>query len=192
MQDEVNPDGVIAHDLDERGVDRLETFAPTFATMAGDQNALPTVVHQPLGGKVRLGGDQRVDPGVAGHVHFAPEALCPQVRGGPFRRCEQQVGASVDRGAIFLLGPGEERIVSPQSCLDMCDGNLGEGAGERCSKRARGIACTTTRSGAGLNSGSMAAVAMRTCRCGFSSPGQPRRTAGYASSPNSAGSRAAC
>ena len=46
----------------------------------------------------------------------------------------------VDGGAIFLLWPGEARIVRSQARLDMRDRNLGEGARERCAKRAGGVA----------------------------------------------------
>jgi hypothetical protein len=68
------------------------------------------------------------------------EALYTQVRGGSFGGREQQVCPSVDRGAIFLLRPGEARIVCSQACFDMRDRNVGEGASERCAKRARGVA----------------------------------------------------
>src|SRR5438270_3267600 len=111
MQDEVNADAIIAYDLDERGGDRLKTFAPSFATMAGDENATPRFVHRPLRRKPRLGADQRIDAGIARHVHLAMEALRAEVRGGLFGRCEQQVGASVDGGAIFLFRPREPWIV---------------------------------------------------------------------------------
>ena len=121
MQDEVNADAIIAYDLDERGGDRLKTFAPSFATMAGDENATPRFVHRPLRRKPRLGGDQRIDAGIARHVNLAPEALRPQVHGRPFGGREKQVGVSVDRGAIFLLGPGEAGIVRPQARFDMRD-----------------------------------------------------------------------
>ena len=61
----------------------------------------------------RLDREQRIDAGVPRHVHIALNTFGAQVRGGRFGRGEQQVGPSVDGSAIFLLGPGEARIVCP-------------------------------------------------------------------------------
>ena len=55
-------------------------------------------------------------------------------------RREQQVGVGVDHGAIFLLRPGQQRIMRPQARLDMRDRDPGDEGSQRAAKRARRVA----------------------------------------------------
>ncbi len=53
----------------------------------------------------------------------------------PGRR-EQQLSARVDRGAIFLLRPGECGVVGPEPGFDMGDRNVRREGRERSADRA--------------------------------------------------------
>lgn len=91
-------------------------------------------------GKLRLDRQNRVDRRVSRHEDLAGDLFLPQVLGRRRRRCEQQARLRIDGGAIFLLGPGEERVVSPEPRLYMGDRNSRGEAGKRGPQRARRVA----------------------------------------------------
>ena len=107
-------------------------------------------------------------------------------------RREQQVGVGVDHGAIFLLRPGQQRIMRPQARLDMRDRDPGDEGSQRAAKRARRVALNDDEVRRPRRSGRRARVTAWKWTCGFSSPGQFNSIRGKAFSPNSSGVSAAC
>lgn len=91
------------------------------------------------GRQLCLDGEQCIDRRVAGDVDLSADTLRSQVRGGARRRREQQFGMRIDRGSIFLLRPRQQRIMSPQTCLDVRYRHARREAGEGTAESARGI-----------------------------------------------------
>jgi hypothetical protein len=108
--------------------------------MAGDQHTRGAAVAQRRRRQLPLEAEQRVDAGVAGNVNFAGYVLAAEIRGTDYGQRQQQVGLRINRRAIFLLRPRQERIVGPEARLDVRDRNARGECGERRAKRARGIA----------------------------------------------------
>jgi hypothetical protein len=73
-------------------------------------------------------------------VDFTRHFLRAQVGGGERGRREQELGIRIDRGPIFFLRPGQERIVGAQACLDMRNGDAHLKTSQRRAQRARRVA----------------------------------------------------
>ena len=79
MEHHVDPDASAPRQRDQRLRDRLQPLAPAFAPMAGDQQATAgSAVAQRWWRQPRLGAEQGIDPGVAGHMHLAADLLRAQ------------------------------------------------------------------------------------------------------------------
>ena len=137
----------VKHEVDDRtlrqladgGGDGAQPFTPALAAVGGDEE--PRGALAPLRPwKPGFDREQCVDRSVAGDVDLARGVLRAKVRRGQRGWREQQVGPRVDCGPIFLLGPGQERVMGPEPRLDMGDRHLGGEGGERRAKRARRIA----------------------------------------------------
>ncbi|MEO8547615.1 MAG: hypothetical protein ABI422_04535 [Sphingomicrobium sp.] len=180
----------VQHDLDGRNAivgqpaqrrgDRAQAVAPILAPMAGDKELRHAAIAQARRRQLGPGFHQRVDAGVAGDEHRAADAFLHEILGGERRRREQQVGAGVDRGAIFLLGPRHGHVVAAQPGFDMGDRHSRCEAGQRAAERARGVALDDNQVGSageqGANRrGDALDVGMRVLVAGAA---QPRRRIG--------------
>ena len=141
MEHHVDPDASAPRQRDQRLRDQLQPLAPAFAPMAGDQQATAgSAVAQRRWRQPRLGAEQGIDPGVAGHMHLAADSFALKIGRGLLGRSEQQLGAGVDGSAIFLLGPGQTVIVSAKPGLNMGYRDAGGECPQRRPERARRIA----------------------------------------------------
>ena len=77
---------------------------------------------------------------VAGDINRAADAFGTEVRRTSCGRCEEKVGPGVDGDPVAFLRPGQERIETAQSCLDMRHRHIRVEAGERSAKRAGRVA----------------------------------------------------
>jgi len=73
-------------------------------------------------------------------VDPARHALAGEIEGGEVGRREQQVGARVDLGAIFLLRPRQRAVAGAEPGFDMGERDRGCERGARAAERARRIA----------------------------------------------------
>jgi hypothetical protein len=109
------------------------------------------------------------------HVDFARHALVAQIGGCELGGREQQIGARIDRGATFLLGPWELQVVRPEARFDMGHGHAGGERSERAAERAGGIPLHDQQVGwagkhGGYCRGDPAHVAMRILLAGAIEP----------------------
>ena len=140
VKDHVHVRGPACPQFDQRGRDGLKALAPAFTPVAGDEQALEAGIMNSGWRKRRLGAQQSVDPSIAGHMDFTAHLLSIQVRCGELCRREKEVRVGVDRGAIFLLGPGKGRVVGPQARFDVGNVHTGNEPRERSTERTGRIA----------------------------------------------------
>jgi hypothetical protein len=110
MKDEADHGSM--RELGNRFGDGLESRTPAFAPMACDQDGREGPFPHRGWGQLRFDGDQRIDRGVTGDMDFSRNILCSKILGGRRGGREQQVSVRVDSGAIFLLWPRKEWVMS--------------------------------------------------------------------------------
>ena len=164
MEHHVDPDASAPRQRDQRLRDRLQPLAPAFAPMAGDQQATAgSAVAQRRWRQPRLGAEQGIDPGVAGHMHLAADSFALKIGRGLLGRSEQQLGAGVDGSAIFLLGPGQTVIVSASPASTWATGMPAANAPNAAPSALDVSPWTTSRSGPRPSVGWIEASTLRTC-----------------------------
>lgn len=137
VQNDFHLGDVLSGDRSNRGGDTDDPVAPVFPPVTGDQEAGRPIMWR---GRRRVQPENRVDPGIAGHMDRPAHPLPAQVRGAQLGGREQQLRIGVDRYPKFLFGPGKATIVASKPCLHMGEANAGKGSCKRSSERARRVA----------------------------------------------------
>jgi hypothetical protein len=135
VQHDIGIESTIAGKLGKRRGNRRKAVKPALAAVARHQNSRRRAVTGFSRRQPRRALEHRINARIARYVNFARDPLCAKVCRGKIRRREQQVGVSIDGGAIFLFRPGQHAVVRAEPGFDMPD-RRGRGEG-----RKRGAEC---------------------------------------------------
>ena len=138
--DDLEPGARVGGELEHRGGDAIDAFAPAFAAMAGHEDRGTWPVSGRRRGKLVDHRQQRIDAGVAGDMDSPRNALAGEVEGGKVGRREQQRGDRVDLGPILLFRPRQGAVAGAQARFDMSDRDARRRCGAGSADRARRIA----------------------------------------------------